>query len=604
MKMDSIRNKLIVFMIAVTIIPMAFSLVVTFTYSRESGKKQAIEENTRLIFQGKTNLENYLAAISRASLAVYNDQNFIRNLSFSVNDYRAIAEIYATLQNLQGSQDDIVQVYFHSYLTNQSTLVTATSPRREIREEPYPGTVSPEHRITYTAPPHQVHGYGFTLSPAIDSSLNVFTFYRSVIRLPKQEQLGLLAIDVRLDGIADIASQLYKAGEEQLYLIDNSGTIIYSSDDARIGQKLEDSSILEEMQQLGEQESGYFDSEDAVHVYTKLDASYADWMLVKRIPHETLYRSSTRLTSMNAVIAVGTMLIVIVGTLLISIRITSPIRKLANYMKQIQAGRMDVQIDLQSRDEIGQLARSFRQMMDRINNLILKEYRLDLANKTNQLKMLQAQINPHFLYNSLQSIGTLALQHNVPRVYSLLSSLANLMRYSMRNGDTQVQLRQELDHLLRFLDLQQERFGEQLRFTTDVDRDSLYASVPKMILQPLAENYFKHGMHPDYGIGELVLTSRMGPDGRLTIVMQNNGAPIPEERLAELRQKLERWDRLTPGEEEESIGLINVLMRLKLYTDETAELTIENLETQGVKVTLSFPAGSAPITALIKENET
>jgi two-component system sensor histidine kinase YesM len=314
---------------------------------------------------------------------------------------------------------------------------------------------------------------------------------------------------------------------------------------------------------------------------------------VKRIPYDTLYRNSTRLTTITAAIALATMLIVIIGTLLISIRITSPIRKLAGYMKQIQAGNMDVEIDVQSRDEIGLLARSFRQMMDRINNLILKEYRLELANKTSQLKMLQAQINPHFLYNSLQSIGTLALQHNAPRVYKLLSSLANLMRYSMRNNESMVRLRQEIEHLNRFLDLQQERFGEQFRFTTDADEESLEAYVPKMILQPLAENYFKHGMHPDYGIGELQLSSRLSPDGRLTVEMRNNGAPVPEERLAELRGRLAEGCEPS-GNEEEPIGLLNVLMRLKLYTDDTAELRIENLKPHGVKVMLSFPATIAP----------
>ncbi|QAY68507.1 cache domain-containing sensor histidine kinase [Paenibacillus protaetiae] len=592
MKMDSIRTKMIVFMIAVTMVPMVVSLFVTFGYTRESGKEQAIAENTRLIFQGKTNLDNYLSGLSRASLAVYTDPHFVRNLSLSVNDYHAIAEIYTTLQNIQNASSDFVQVYLHSRLTNQSTLVTNSSPTREIRDEPYPGTVDPQNRITYTSAPHQIHSYGFPISPNVNRNLEVFTFYRSVTRVPKPEQLAVLAIDVRLDGIAAITSRLFEPGEEELYLIDGEGGIIYSSNEALIGSKLDNPSLLERIRQGS---SGHFDSGNAVHIYEKLNSSFAGWTLVKTIPHHTLYKNSTRLTSINVIIAVATMLIVIFGTLFISIRITSPIQKLAGYMKQIQTGRLDVEIDLQSRDEIGLLARSFRQMMDRINNLILKEYRLELANKNSQLKMLQAQINPHFLYNSLQSIGTLALRHNVPKIYTLLSSLSNLMRYSMRSSQPLVPLRDELDHLRRFLELQKERFGEQFGFTEHVEAASLNAFVPKMILQPLAENYFKHGMHPDYGSGELALSSSLAEDGMLTIVMRNNGAPIAPDKLKELSDMTDRWNEPSSVQDDGSIGLMNVMLRLKLYTDESARLWIENIQPHGVMVTLQFRAEAAAV---------
>ena len=187
------------------------------------------------------------------------------------------------------------------------------------------------------------------------------------------------------------------------------------------------------MGEIAQADNGYYDGKDAMIVYEKLDLPYAPWTLVKQIPHQTLYKHSTELTSINAIIAILALFIVIFGTLWISIRITRPIKQLTSYMNQVKTG-LDVDIDVTSPDEIGILSRRFRTMMDTINNLILREYRLEIANKTNQLKALQAQIDPHFLYNSLQSIGTLAL-HNVPRIYSLLSSLANMMRYNMRNSE-------------------------------------------------------------------------------------------------------------------------------------------------------------------------
>lgn len=589
MKSHSIRTRLIQFMLVVTIVPLVLSLVITLIHTRESVKEQSMSENARLIFQGKTNLVNYLNNINSASIVVYSDPHFLNNLSKSADDYQAIAEIYTTLQNLQGSLPDIQQVYMHSRTTSQSTLITNSVPRREIRPEPYEGTMKYDGTAkTSTEPPHPVHSYGFPPSPNDYSDRQVFTFYRPIVRIPSTTQLAILAIDVKLDGIASIFNQLYDADDEQLYLLDENGIVIYSGDSEEIGKPLANQEFAA---QATSEKSGIIDEKNAIRVYEKLGVSFADWTLVKQIPHNVLYRKSTELITINTTIAALALLAVIIGTLFISFRITKPIKQLASYMNQIQTGRLDVNIEVDSQDEIGSLSRRFRQMMDTINNLILRKYKLELANKTNQLNALQAQIDPHFLYNALQSIGTVALQHNVPRVYSLVSSLADMMRYKMRIGEAMVTLQEEVDHLKLYLDLQKERFDEQFDFIWDLAPESLPAAIPKMTLQPLVENYFKHGMDPHLGTGQLTIRSRLTEENRLVIQIENNGVSIPEHELRQLQdelqiQKDENEDNSIP--ERSSIGLYNVLMRLQLYSDDTAVLFIENIEPQGVRITLEY----------------
>ncbi|WP_339270137.1 sensor histidine kinase [Paenibacillus sp. FSL W8-0187] len=587
MKYRSIQTRLITFMLAVTTIPLLLSLFITFTHTRESVKEQTVNENIRLIYQGATNLMNYLRGIDRASLSVYSDPHFLRNLALDPDNHRVVAELYTTLQAIQTGTQDVHQIYLHNNLTGQSTQVSSNLPRREFRQAPY-------HKIeefgtgnTAIEPVHQVHSYGFPPRPADILNFEVFTFYRSITNVPSPDQYALMAIDVKLDSILAICDQLYAKGEEQLYLIDDKGSIIYGPDPQQRGQRLDDPVL---MGKIAQADHGYYDGADAMIVYEKLDLPYAPWTLVKQIPHQTLYKHSTELTSINAIIAILALFIVIFGTLWISIRITKPIKQLTSYMNQVKTGRLDVDIEVTSPDEIGILSRRFRTMMDTINNLILREYRLEIANKTNQLKALQAQIDPHFLYNSLQSIGTLALQHNVPRIYSLLSSLANMMRYNMRNSEGKVTLQDEINHVRLYLELQKQRFRDQLDITWDLDPESLTAPVPKMILQPIVENYFKHGMNTHAGVGHISISSLISEDLRLIVVVENNGSSIEEAELASIRSKLATAyghpDRHDAGND--SIGLLNVLMRLNLYSDNKAGLTIENVVPHGVRVTLDI----------------
>ncbi|MEC0370951.1 cache domain-containing sensor histidine kinase [Paenibacillus chibensis] len=590
LKFQSIRSRMIQFMLLATTIPLLLSISITYIHTKETIKEQALEENQHLIFQGKTNLNNYLDNINKASLVVYTDTNFLRNLRKIPDDYRAVAEVYTLLQNIQNTINGIERIYLHGSQSNQSTLVTpATFPKREFRAEPYVSTRPYEKYTTSVEPSHKSHDYGFPPSPTSYTKREVFTFHRTITNIPSEKVLGVLAIDVRLDAVAAICEQLFNKNTEQLLVVDQNGNIIYSGREGQIGQQLQDKVVLQHIRQ--NQSSGSFENGGAMHVFEKMQTPYAEWTIIKRIPNATLYERATQLTQINTAIAVIALLVIVFGTLFISVRITEPIKRLTSYMNRIQSGQLNVDIDWNSRDETGIMFARFRQMMDTINNLILREYRLELANKTNQLKALQAQINPHFLYNTLQSIGTLALQNNVPRIYALLSSLAKIMRYSMNNNDALVTLREEAEHVRLYLDLQKERFGEQLEFSIRLAPETLRVPMPKMILQPLVENYFKHGLDTQGQQGRLDITSRMKPQGILEIIIENNGESISPEALKALQRQLERQQNRGAQAEwtdEDGIGLHNVLMRLQLYTEHESALHVDNIKPQGVRITVEI----------------
>ncbi|SLK08151.1 MULTISPECIES: cache domain-containing sensor histidine kinase [unclassified Paenibacillus] len=605
-KYYSIRTKLIAFMLIATTIPLLASISMTFIQTKTALREQAVAENKRLIFQASTNLNNYVDNVARASLAVYNDPNFLRNLAKIPGDYRAVAEVYTTLQTIRSAVPDVFQLYLHSFAANQSTLIANPFPKREERKQAYSdslhGKSNDKSPDIWVESAHLSHSYGFKAASADDPPRKVITLHRVIKDVPSTERLGVLAIDLNMDTIAEICSRLYDPTKEQIYVIDNKNQIIFegksevSGTDALRQEAATELNSARSGEGTVQTASGHFEQDHSMYVYQQLGSQFADWTIVKQIPNETLYASATTLTWNNAMIAIAALLLVIVATLFISIRITGPLKQLMRYMNQIQAGRLHVDIRLTSGDEIGVLARHFRDMMDTVNNLILREYRLEIANKTNQLKALQAQIHPHFLYNTLQSIGTLALQQQGQRVYVLLSSLSKMLRYSMRD-QTRVTLNEEAEHARLYLELQKERFGDRLEVELDFAEDTLRAEMPRMTLQPLIENYFKHGADVQPGKGRIRISSQRTPDDWIQIRLENNGPCIPEDKLSEIQ----RWlhpasissDSSQEPDETESIGLRNVMRRLQLNSPPgyNATLTIGNLEPNGVEIIVKIYAG-------------
>ncbi|OPG97004.1 histidine kinase [Chryseobacterium mucoviscidosis] len=605
-KYYSIRTKLIAFMLIATTIPLLASISMTFIQTKTALREQAVAENKRLIFQASTNLNNYVDNVARASLAVYNDPNFLRNLAKIPGDYRAVAEVYTTLQTIRSAVPDVFQLYLHSFAANQSTLIANPFPKREERKQAYSDTLhgksdnkSPD---IWVESAHLSHSYGFKAASADDPPRTVITLHRVIKDVPSTERLGALAIDLNMDTIAEICSRLYDPAKEQIYVIDNQNQIIYEGKSEVSGteslrqEAATELNLARSDKGTAQTASGHFKQDHSMYVYQQLGSPFANWTIVKQIPNETLYASATTLTWNNAMIALAALLLVIVATLFISIRITGPLKQLMRYMNQIQAGRLHVDIRLTSRDEIGVLSRHFRDMMDTVNNLILREYRLEIANKTNQLKALQAQIHPHFLYNTLQSIGTLALQQQGQRVYVLLSSLSKMLRYSMRD-QTRVTLHEEAEHARLYLELQKERFGDRLEVELDFAENTLRAEMPRMTLQPLIENYFKHGADVQPGKGRIRISSHRTSDDWIQIHLENNGPCIPEEKLSEIQRSLRlastSSDSSQEMDETESIGLRNVMRRLQLNSPPgyNATLTIGNLEPNGVEIIVKLYAG-------------
>ncbi|WP_334077034.1 sensor histidine kinase [Paenibacillus sanfengchensis] len=596
MRWNSIRTKLIVFLLLPIIVTMAAAVAVSYSHTTASLRERAVEENRNLLYQGYRNIDSLLQNINRISLSVYSDSEFYRLLDAGYDDMSANIGIYASLNYIYKAAPDIFQVYLYGVEDQKATLITQDTPKRWQDSAPFPVSDLPEHEPLRIQTTHESHHYGL-LTPFFPKATTeqVFTLHRRIEKIPSNQAIGYLSIDVKLSALSEIVDQLYDRAQENLFILDADGQLVYANQPELIGQPIT-ADWYSGRGSLFEGKQGYFEQDHSVFVYQEIDSAGAKWMLVKQIPVSHLLSEANQAAKINGLLFGLALLVIVTATVLISIRITSPIKRLSQYMSQVKIGNLQVDIASAGNDEIGVLTERFRNMMDTLNNLILREYKLELSNKNNQLRALQAQINPHFLNNTLQIIGTLALELKVPQIYTLISSLAKMMRYSMHDDDRGVTLRDELEHVKAYVELQKERFENRFDFQVQIDESLLSVNMPKMILQPIVENYFKHGLGPEDTGGTLGLTAAYAEDGSIVITVENNGCRIPEDKLRRLQSGLSHSgaEQIRPGEDETgggsapSIGLINVLTRLRLVYGEAAELSVNNLDPSGVRIQLRF----------------
>jgi len=595
----SIRNKLIVLLLLITIVPFGTSIVITYLYTKESLKDEFVEENVNLLYQGKLNIEGYIGELKNLTLSFYNNIDFMRYLQNppAGDDYLAKETVKNVILTILYAEENINRVNFALVEPNQNVSVSKKSavvfsPLNKFRNrDNYEKALDSQYHIHIE--PMEIMQEESS-SHKSNKQKDVFSLHRAIVNVPSDELLGYISLDINSEQLLNITHKLYVKDKEEFYIISPDGELIFRSN----YEVSEDQQWIKRLIQ-NEDTSGMMewkkDSFEGLMIYEKLDDSSGGWFLVKRIPYTSVFESALSVAKINILFGVIGLILVVLATLFVSFKITTPIRVLLQNIKQVESGNMNVQFDSLGNDEIGTLGERFKEMMSKLNHLINREYKLELENKTNQLKALQSQLNPHFLYNALQSIGTLALKNNVPQVYTLVTHLSKIMRYGMTIDENIVPLTKEIDYTKAFLLLQKERFGDQFEYSIEFTKEDLLIMVPKMILQPIIENYFKHGFDRSIEkIGLLKIVGKREKD-QLIITVLDNGKGISESRLDEIHQSFLENKANSSGNGT-NIGLRNIYLRLKLYYGEQASLQIENHENYGTLVTIKLPVESGGLT--------
>lgn len=242
------------------------------------------------------------------------------------------------------------------------------------------------------------------------------------------------------------------------------------------------------------------------------------------------------------------------------------------------------------KDEIGILQDSFNIMLDRNRKLIAQEYQSKLEKREAQLRALQAQINPHFMYNTLQVIGGMALQKDVPQIYKVTTALGDIMRYSLNFSDEMVCLREEIQYFRSYLTIQDERFANRISLELGIPEELMDYLIPKLILQPLLENSLEHGLSDKAGEWKILLEGCLAPEGDLILTLEDNGVGMTPDRLEQVRESLREGTEMSI-KANAHIGLCNVNSRIRLkFMEDQYGITINSSYGEGTVVRVRIKA--------------
>ncbi|WP_339316393.1 sensor histidine kinase [Paenibacillus sp. FSL R10-2734] len=303
-----------------------------------------------------------------------------------------------------------------------------------------------------------------------------------------------------------------------------------------------------------------------------------DWIFVSVIPREDILKGTGQIREYFLNTAIVILLITLTLVFWIIRYFTKPIKEVIGLMHDVENSNFTSRMTIRTNDDIGMLAKSYNRMVQRVRELIEKVYEQQRLKNEAQWSALQAQINPHFLYNTLDSINWMARMNNIPDISKMITALSMLFKLSLSKTDKYILIEEELMYIKYYAQIQEIRFSDRIHIYVDVPDSILKYKIPRFILQPLVENAVIHGLEPKEDPGEIHIKGGEYED-KVFFIIQDNGVGIPEERLKELL-----LPKPNDSDHSQHLGLNNVDERIKLLYGQEWGLKIDSIENMGTIV--------------------
>lgn len=569
-----LRTKFILLFCLMITVP--FLIIGTITYRKYSAdvERNTMELTQDIVNQINLSLDRYVKEIERLTLTPHYDESVMAILNnhsgpnrgqvYLTTDETMKMNLFVSSLVFDRSEIDGVLIFTNdgSIFSNLDQRITKhwevrTSGWMEaVKAKDGALTIMPRHAAGYYTPQDQ----------------EVVSIAR-VIREPyTNRMLGIVKVDLTNRGFESLLSSVSAAGS-RLRITDADGRLVYAADEA----------------------GGETDS--SAHIEAYAESAYTGLSVTVQVPVDVLREDARSLSRFTLMTSLAGLLFAYVAAMYSSSRLVKPIAHLHGKMRRVQRGMFNERADVTTHDEIGQLTEGFNTMVGEIERLVREVYETRLREREAELSALQSQIRPHFLYNTLEIMNSLAIQGSRTALSDMVTSLGKLLRYTVDNRAQTVCLQDEIRFVESYLQIQHMRLGDRLQTEIRIDSSYDQCRVPKLLLQPLVENVIEHAMNG--GSVRLEVTARSEADD-LVLTVRDDGIGMSAEQMDRLESgwTLKRPDpsQRTSEAETELFGKVkrgfalrNVHQRIRLLHGAPYGLSLDRSVSRGTSIRIRLP---------------
>lgn len=533
-----------------------------------------VENSRQLLNQTTINLEDYLRNMRRISDAMY--YTVIKNTDIG-------SESLEDSMNLlyEANKDKLVSVacYTNDGKLTEASPIATEKPGVDVKSQKWFQDAAGELENFHFSTPHVQNLFD-------DPSYRyywVVSLSRTVeLTRNGNSMLGVLLVDMNYSSIEQLLEKANTdTSGEYVYLMAPDGEIIYHPKQNLIHMGLYEENNTEA--------AGYEDTtvKENFHgekrLVTVKTISYTGWKLISVVPMKSFSMGMTGMRNLVVLLVALTVLAVVILNQMVSARISKPLRRLNDSVKEWEAGNMNPDIYIGGSMEVEHLGKTVRSTVAQIRQLMDDIVVEQEEKRKSELDALQSQINPHFLYNTLDSIVWMITGERYDDAVFMITQLASLFRISLSKGKTVIKIEDEVKHARNYMNIQKIRYKNSFEVDFQIEEDILDGCIVKLVLQPLLENAIYYGMEFMDGEGEIHVRGYR-KDKDVYLEVEDNGLGMPEEEAAELLNGKER-----PHKHGSGVGLVNVHSRLKLRFGEAYGLVIHSCPDEGMMVQIHIP---------------
>ncbi|MBH5320116.1 sensor histidine kinase [Paenibacillus sp. GSMTC-2017] len=577
---SSLKRKLSTLLLFSVLIPLLALGLFAYNMAATTTEEKAKQSGTSILRQMSTNLEFIVHDVENMSLFMIGQKDIQKFLSSDDEDPVKQTQMIEFLSNLVYSKSyisDITIYPLNKYppVSNATIFDTGLSGDDDERIQHYQSQTkfwTARYETDTASGPKQV-----------------ISLIRPIRSLNSFRQLGTLVISLDEKAISQILRQANLPGSGDVVLTNSEGNILSSSNAEKNDGNMKD--MLPGFQLEGR--SGWLNYGEGDNKQTILYDSVADmgWTLTGIMPFAEYRNQNSYVLKLMAIVIVVSVLVVSILVLYFVQRVTNPLIMLTQFMKHSNPEEPLQKYPVETMDEVGQLVRSYNKLSDRIAHLTEQVKQEESYKKEADMQALQAQINPHFLYNTLSSIHWMALMNKDEKIADMVGSLSDFLRFSLNKGEEFCSVEQEVAHAMHYSNIQSIRFPGKFKLQMDIDPALSHTRMLKLLLQPLIENALIHGIQKQPAMGEIKVSAKLESEW-MHFMVEDTGVGMDDEKLNEIKrelqaphdQKMDR-ERLERG----SYGLRNVNRRLHLHYGLQSGLIIESEINKGTVVSFSIP---------------